>query len=107
MVVIWTLEDKPAVKLLRSAAVWGPPIIAILTLVSTIWTLTIFQREIGRLEGRAHGMEMQLSNMVRENGILRLEIQTWQAHTVKLREALLKHGLEVPPLPERTNDEEE
>lgn len=72
---------------------WGPGVLSIVTLLGVVAFGWVYGERVSRLQGAVDArLQMELA--------LRTEIQTYQAHTVKLREILQESGLKLPPLPE-------
>lgn len=69
---------------------WGPGAIAVITLIAVIW--------YGRfLEGRQVEIDRQLSDRSELELSLRMEIQTWQAHVVTLKQRMIEAGIKNVP----------
>lgn len=79
---LWSTADR-----------WGPGVVALVALLGTIW--------YGRsLEGRAIGLQAQISERTQVEIALRTEVQTWQAYVVSLKEAMIRAGIrDLPPPP--------
>lgn len=78
---LWKLIDK-----------WGPGAIALITLLGVVAYGWINGERVSRLEGAVESRaQMEIA--------LRMEIQTLQAHVVKLREEIQKAGIKLPLAP--------
>ena len=79
---IWSSVDR-----------WGPGVVALVALLIALW--------YGRfLEGAILGLCEQASARIQIEGMLRIEIQTWQAYTVSLQKLMIEHGIKVPDVPQ-------
>lgn len=83
-----------------SAHIWGPPVVVVVQLVVS-WagareSAALHASHTKRIDDRLR-IEGSLRNEV---GVLRIEVGTWQAHVVALRERMIKAGIsDLPPLP--------
>jgi hypothetical protein len=90
---------------------WGPLCFSLLTALAVAGFLWISDSRQARAEGRVDEIQVQIDRRVAHleheieshtqiEGDLRLEIQTWQAHVVALRGAMIAAGIrDIPPAP--------
>ena len=78
---------------------WGALIVSLLALLALIAQAWSSGERIAHLEGRAVGLQEQISQRNQLEVALRAEVETWKAYVNALRVKLVEHGIQDVPEP--------